>query len=314
MTIKPEHEYPKQIETLVPDILNLFERPHNYSPENLEWFKNETGKAMERAFLEDPSVPRESYLRMSSIGKPQRQLWYQMRLESAPGSFKPLDAKTRLKFLAGDLIEAEFILLAKEAGHTVEALQYTCEINGVQGHMDCVIDGVAIDVKSASSFSFVKFKNGTLINDDPFGYIAQISGYTHALSVKYNRPFRRGFLAVNKDTIEPTLLLIPDEALIQVPEHIENLKVMLAQDHPPERCYENVVEKNGNITLAKGCNWCPYKEICHGDANGGVGLRVFRYANGLKFLTRVVDVPRVPEITDAFYKYGALDEEPEILI
>ena len=45
--------------------------------------------------------------------------------------------------------------------------------------MDCKIDGEVVDVKSASAMSFKKFKNGTLYEDDPFGYIAQLAGYEH---------------------------------------------------------------------------------------------------------------------------------------
>ena len=47
--------------------------------------------------------------------------------------------------------------------------------------MDCKIDGIVTDVKSASSFGFKKFKDGQLgLVDDPFGYIDQIKAYAHA--------------------------------------------------------------------------------------------------------------------------------------
>lgn len=313
--IKPEKEYPKQIDTLIADILDLFTRPHTPSKENMEWFKELTGQALDRALTEDPMerAGEDGYLRMSSIGKPDRQLWYQMRLDKTKDNFKPLDPLTRLKFLAGDLIEAEFLLLAKEAGHTIENAQITVEVDGVEGHIDCVIDGVCVDVKSASAFSFQKFKNGSLINDDPFGYIAQISGYKKALEDKSGLKLRCAFLAVNKDTLEPTLLQIPDEYIIDVPKRIKTLKDMLKKDVPPGRCYEPVREKNGNVSLAKGCTFCPFKELCWSDSNGGSGLRVFKYANGLKFLTEVVKRPEVDEITSRYFKYGSdTTDEPDI--
>jgi hypothetical protein len=37
-----------------------------------------------------------------------------------------------------------------------------------------------IDIKTASNFAFNKFKKGTLADDDPFGYLAQLSGYEEA--------------------------------------------------------------------------------------------------------------------------------------
>ena len=46
--------------------------------------------------------------------------------------------------------------------------------------MDCKIDGIVTDVKSASSFGFKKFKDGQLAIDDPFGYIDQIKAYAHS--------------------------------------------------------------------------------------------------------------------------------------
>ena len=48
------------------------------------------------------------------------------------------------------------------------------------GHQECRIDGVLVDVKRASASYFKKFSHGTLREEDPFGYIAQISAYADA--------------------------------------------------------------------------------------------------------------------------------------
>ena len=39
---------------------------------------------------------------------------------------------------------------------------------------------MTIDVKSCSSYAFKKFKEGRLRDDDPFGYISQLSSYVYA--------------------------------------------------------------------------------------------------------------------------------------
>jgi hypothetical protein len=43
------------------------------------------------------------------------------------------------------------------------------------GHQDAIIDGVLVDCKSASGVGFDKFKYNKLAEDDPFGYVAQLS-------------------------------------------------------------------------------------------------------------------------------------------
>lgn len=296
-----ESEYPKQIDTIVQDIYKLFETPHQPSSQHLEDFANDLKDIIKLRLEEDPTVMRESYLRMSSIGKPDRQLWYSMRLENQE-TIRKIDGQNQLKFLFGDIIECLVLFLAKEAGHTVEHEQKTINVDGVEGHIDCVLDGVAADVKSASSWGFKKFKDGTIVNDDPFGYIGQISGYKTALEREYGHKIRSGFLAMNKENAELSLCLIPDKHTIDVPERIANLKEAFTKNTPPPRCYSSSPEANGNTELPKGCSWCPFKEMCWNDANNGRGLRVFKYATGPKFFTDVVSPPRVDEITNSYFK------------
>ena len=62
-------------------------------------------------------------------------------------------------------------------------------------------------------------------------------------------------------------------------------------------CYSPIPDgKKGNFKLPKGCSWCKYKFECHKDSNDGSGLRVFKYANGLSYLTHVEVEPQVEEI------------------
>ena len=185
------------------------------------------------------------------------------------------------------------LFLVKLAGHKVTDEQKEVKVSGVHGHMDCKIDGEVIDIKTASSFAFRKFKNGTLAEDDPFGYLAQLSAYETAEKTKAG-----GFLVLNKESGEITL---HRPSFIDKPHarnKIREVKKAIKLDNPPELCYNPVPEgKAGNMKLPRGCTYCRHKNECHKDANDGKGLRVFKYSKGLMYLTKVEKEPNVLEIT-----------------
>lgn len=277
----------KNLETLIEDIYDLFENGKDVSEINLEIFA-ENLKDLLRDRFKSYKEERRGSLRMSSVGKPLRQVWYEVH--GAPG--EDLRPNTLLKFLYGDLIEELVLFLAREAGHKVTDQQTTVNLEGVAGHIDAVIDGVVVDVKSASKFAFKKFKDGTLPLDDPFGYMKQLAGYSAALKLD------GAFLAMNKESGELTLLEYDREYLaMEHPEtRIQEQRDALDSTEPPERCYEPVPDgKSGNMKLAVGCSYCRFKKHCWSDANDGQGLRTFIYSNGPTFLTEVVREPKVPE-------------------
>ena len=306
ITLMREGEYPKQIDTLVDDIYSLFQKPHQPSEENLESFAEQLKVLLRSRMQEDPSKERPAYLRMSGIGKPDRQLWYQMRLEHDPNKVKPACGRTHLNFLFGDLVELLILFLAREAGHTVENEQKTVNIDGLEGHLDCTIDGVVLDVKSASSYGMSKFKGDNLLKDDPFGYLGQISSYKQAIEAQVGHKVRQGFLAFCKNDAEVVTCMVGEKDTIDIKQRLVHVENTLKKDTPPPRCYAPKKNDNGNEELAKGCVWCPFKEVCWSDSNGGQGLRVFKYSNGNTFLTKVVKAPKVEEITR---KYFSLKED-----
>ena len=108
-------------------------------------------------------------LRLSAVGRTDRKLWYEIN-DPIPRKETP---QLRMRFFYGHILEALLLYLATEAGHKVEHKQAEVVVEGIKGHIDAVIDGVLVDVKSASDYGFKKFKDGQLVNDDPFGYIAQ---------------------------------------------------------------------------------------------------------------------------------------------
>ena len=133
-----------------------------------------------RQALKDWLTPRANQkptLRMSNIGRPQRQLWFDMKRDSYGGGVSP---PTMIKFLYGHILERVVLFLTELAGHEVTDEQKEIKVSGILGHMDCKIDDEVVDIKSASNFSFRKFKNSTIENDDPFGYVEQVSGYVQA--------------------------------------------------------------------------------------------------------------------------------------
>lgn len=234
--------------------------------------------------------PRAFTLRMSNIGKGARQLWYDKRFGGE--EFSP---STLFKFLYGDLIESILLFLARVSGHSVTNRQAEVVVAGVKGHIDADIDGTTVDVKSASPHGFRKFAAGTLIEDDPFGYVEQLAGYCNA------RGTDGAFLVADKQNGHITYLPISEEdlaAAVNVKERIEYLKVAIEDPEPPERCYPDEEDgASGNRVLGVNCSYCPHKVRCWADANGGIGLRTFIYSTGPKFFTNVSREPKVREVT-----------------
>jgi hypothetical protein len=284
----------KTIDTLVQDMYDLFNPlvDSNLKEEEVDAHLNsftESVKKTLKGLLNEK--PRErGRLRLSAIGKPARQLWYEKNSKEEP---KPLESNTRIKFLYGHLLEDVLILLARLSGHVVTDLQKQVNVHGIVGHQDCVIDGVLVDCKSASGKSFQKFANDNLATDDPFGYIAQISAYAEGNGVD-----EAAFLAIDKQHGSICLTRVHSMEMINVKERIKYLKEAVEKDSPPDRCYSDLPDgASGNRKLAIGCLYCSHNRTCWSDANEGKGLRVFNYSNGKRYLTQVKKEPNVEEIT-----------------
>ena len=283
----------KTLDTLIQDIYSSLEGLS--SGEALNISEEELDLALSRmkesilAWSKPREVENSFRLRMSNIGRPLRQLWYESKNTSDP---HVVSGSTQIKFLYGHILEEIVLMLVRMAGHKVTSEQKEVNVSGITGHMDCKIDGQVVDVKTASKFSFNKFKDGSLVNNDPFGYLAQLSGYETAEQTKEG-----GFLVINKESGELCLFRPDDLEKPNVKEKIEKVKAAIAVDTPPDRCYAPIPEgKKGNMKLPSGCAYCPYKFECYSDANDGDGLRAFRYSNGPVYFTEVAVEPRVEEI------------------
>lgn len=283
----------KPLNTIVPDIYGLLENLSNGEPLPItEEALDETMASMKEAILHW-ATPRKRdtdfTVRMSNVGKPSRQMWFEKRDPSGRGS---VDGATQIKFLYGHVLEEIVLMLVRMAGHNVTDEQKEVTVNGIVGHMDCKINGQVVDVKSASKFAFNKFMKGTLADDDPFGYLGQLAGYEKAEGTDEG-----GFLVINKESGELCMYVPDDLDKPNIDTKITTLLDELKLDTPPELCYTPTPDgKKGNMQLPKGCTWCKYKHECHKDANDGEGLRTFKYSTGYKYLTHVEAEPKVDEI------------------
>jgi len=264
-----------KLDTLVDDIYAVFDGKE-IDPKAAESFGVSLGKMIVSRITER----KVNTLRLSNLSKPcRRQLWYSI---NTPELGEKLSGATRIKFLIGDIYEAVIIFLAEVAGHSVTRQQEEVTINGVAGHIDGLIDGELVDVKSASPYSFAKFKNGLKPEDDSFGYLGQLGGYGYGLGHK-----RGHFLAANKvlGTLHVDSHDLPED---DYAKRVDEVRAVLASNEPPPRGFDDEPEgKSGNRKLCVNCSYCDYKTTCW------TGLKVAAYSNGPVFLTKILRQPKV---------------------
>lgn len=271
------------INSLASDIYSLLE---NGTDKDLTKESLEFGHRL-ATLIKDRLKPKEDKrtLRMSNIGKPDRVLWFEVN-EAIPK--EEFNGPTYLKFLYGDLIEEIVLFLTEVTGHAVSDRQRQVTVDGIVGHIDAVIDGVLVDVKSTSPYSFKKFKDGTLRDDDPFAYIPQLSGYLKGTGMSDG-----AYVAVDKQNGHIHVMPLEDVDTFDIQGRINHIKEVVDKKEPPERCFRpEPMGKSGNLKLPVGCSYCPFKMPCWKD----VGLRKFLYSSGPVWMTHVEKEPDVLEV------------------
>lgn len=276
----------KGIETLIQDIEHVLRTGEGWTDEISRWVANDIEQSLNRQF--NRTGKPKGNLRLSSLGTPcERKLWYST---TSGVEGQPVSSSTYNKFIFGDLTESYILGLAKAAGHRVLGLQDSVDVFGIRGSRDCVIDGMLIDVKSASSASYRKFAKGQLRENDPFGYISQLSSYLYGSQsdpiVTYKT--KAGFLAFDKQDGRIVLDVYDlSEELKNKQSEVERKKAIVKRDTPPERPYqEEVSGKSGNKKLAKPCEFCDFKQVCWPT------LRMFQNKDGyVQYLTEVKREP-----------------------
>lgn len=281
----------KQLDTLVEDInAVLLKGVDEVSDEIAEQFGRNMAELLKRRMSNRED---KSGLRMSNIGTPcDRKLWLQVNRGEDKEEFEAHDI---FKFFYGDMIEEALLALAQLAGHTVTGRQTELEIGGIVGHRDAVIDGVTVDCKSASSYSFNKFKSGSLDGNDPFGYVDQLQSYVKAgeSDELVTDKLRGAFLVADKVLGHICLDVHKRDDSRDLTEEYRRKQDMVSGWQIPARGYNPVPDgMSGNMKLDTFCSYCNVKHLCHPE------LRAFAYAAGPKYLTTVKKLPEVPEIKD----------------
>jgi hypothetical protein len=203
-------------------------------------------------------------LRMSNIGRPSCQLWFQ---KNQPEKALPFPSTFVMNMMLGDIVEAIFKGLLTEAeveygdADTV-VLDLPEQDTKIKGTYDITINGAVDDIKSASDWSYRnKFKDyATLKAHDSFGYVAQLAGYAKASGLKAG-----GWWVVNK--ANGSFKYVPATGLDMMEEmyHINTVKTV--KENKFERCFDAVDETfNGKLTgnkiLDTECGWCSFRKTC----------------------------------------------------
>lgn len=208
-----------------------------------------------------------------------------------------LPPQARIKFVYGHIIEHLVIALAKAAGHEVTGEQDELILDGIHGHRDCIIDGAIVDVKSAATRSFLKFRDKTIAEDDPFGYLDQLDGYAVAsLDDPLVRVKDKAYLLAVDKTLGHLALYEHKIRQTHIRNRIVDYRRIVSLPTAPA-CTCGVVAdgKSGNLQLDTRASYSSYKHCCFPK------LRTFLYSNGPRFLTKVIRLPDVPELTKTLH-------------
>jgi hypothetical protein len=210
---------------------------------------------------------RKFRLRMSNVGRPTCQLWYE---KNKPELATPKSNNFIMNMMLGDIVEAVFKGLLTEAKIQYEDnAKVVLELPNakISGEYDIVMDGAVDDIKSASDWSYRnKFESyHTLASGDAFGYISQLAGYARAAGKKAG-----GWWVVNK--ARGSFKYVTATPYMDVDAEIKKIEAVVdkVEENKFERCFEPVKEtfrkeETGNLILNKNCSFCSYRFDCWPD-------------------------------------------------
>jgi hypothetical protein len=232
------------------------------SEDTIKQVANDVADAMRRQF--GGGKGRGDFkMRMSNVGRPTCQLWYQ---KNKPEAALPFPNTFIMNMMLGDIVEAVFKGVLKEAGikyEDSEKVSLDCGGTTVNGSYDIVINDAVDDIKSASDWSYRnKFESyDTLASGDGFGYIGQLAGYAKASGKKVG-----GWWVVNK--ANGAFKYVPATGL-DLEAEVQKIKdtVKTVEENKFEKCFQPVPEKfrgkeTGNQILNDGCKFCSYRFDC----------------------------------------------------
>lgn len=278
-----------KLDHLISDIENVFINGKQPSEADLQIFAKDAVDVIRKQFTKRTPAAVRNVMRFSALGKPNRQLWYLHN--KAEEKQEEQSVSQHMKFLYGDLIEHLLFLLIKTAGYKVTDQQAEIKFDdNIKGHIDGRVNNVVVDIKSASDGSFHKFRTRKLFEDDPFGYITQISGYA-------GEDDEAAFIVMNKSSGDLHVMTVDSLDMIDFPKRVREVQAFIDLPTMPERCYAPKIDKTtGNSKLAIGCVYCDFKHDCWKDANNGKGLRRYDYSYGSVYFTDIKREPNLEEV------------------
>jgi len=233
-----------------------------FSPETAMQVGSDVAAAIVRQFGSGKSRD-EFRLRMSNIGRPTCQLWFD---KNKPETALPKPSTFVMNMMIGDIVEAVFKGILTEAGVSyddTDTVSLPVGENNIKGSYDIVIDDAVDDIKSASPWSYTnKFDSfDSLSKGDSFGYVGQLAGYAKASNKKAG-----GWWVVNKGNGE--FKYVPATGL-DVDKEMEKINdtVSTVNDNKFKRCFKPVPETyrgkpSGNFVLNDNCRFCDYRFEC----------------------------------------------------
>ncbi len=233
-----------------------------FSPETAMRVGSDVAAAIVRQFGSGKSRD-EFRLRMSNIGRPTCQLWFD---KNKPETALPKPSTFVMNMMLGDIVEAVFKGILTEAGVVYEDtdnVSLPVGENNIKGSYDIVIDDAVDDIKSASPWSYTnKFESfDSLAKGDSFGYVGQLAGYAKASDKRAG-----GWWVVNKGNGEfkyvPATGLDIDKELKKINDTVDTVN-----ENKFKRCFTAVPETyrgtpSGNYVLNDGCRFCDYRFEC----------------------------------------------------
>ena len=232
------------------------------SDDTIKQVAADVADAMQRQFGSGKSRG-DFTLRMSNVGRPTCQLWYD---KNKPEAAIPLPTTFVMNMMIGDIVEAVFKGLLTEAGvkyEDTDKVSLSVGDDNISGSYDLILDGAVDDIKSASDWSYRnKFDSyESLAGKDGFGYLPQLAGYAKATNKRAG-----GWWVINKANGKFKYL---SASGLNVNEEIDKIKKTISKvkENKFERCFEPVPETfrgkpTGNKVLNDGCKFCSYRFDC----------------------------------------------------
>ena len=215
---------------------------------------------------------------MSQVGKP----FCQLHAEKLGWDKVAETDSFKIKMLYGDMTEVIAVALLLAAGVEIVDLNkrivLQTEAGDIRGELDLIIrEGNSHslwDIKSASRFAFEKkFESyDALKNNDDFGYLEQLYGYTKAERNETPDIKAGGWIAINKESGEMKVVKAdPDDEEAYTTKINDTIaKYIKADESNFERCFEDEPETfykklTGNRKLGKTCSYCNFRYSCWPD-------------------------------------------------